>query len=348
MSDETMNTTADADVVALINEVLGDHWDRTERTAGGLDADLWATLTETGLHLLTGSEAHGGAEAGWAEAAVLASRTAHHAARVPVVEHDLLAGWLVEHLGIEPDDAGLRTVAVLDADGRAEGVAWAPVADSIVLVWPEGDDWLAAVVPAGSVEIAETDHLAARPTGTVTAANRADLNGRPVSADLVAELRARASLARTLQICGAMERVIELATEHVTTRVQFGRALSKFQAVQFAVVAMANEAALARVAADTALHTALRDGFAADTTAFAVAAARSVAGHAVSVVVRNGHQVHGAIGTTDEHSLHLFTRAMLAWRSEWGTTADADRFLTERAVAAGSSGAWRMVLNSAG
>ena len=67
MSDETMNTTADADVVALINEVLGDHWDRTERTAGGLYAYLWATLTETGLHLLTGSEAHGGAEAGWAE-----------------------------------------------------------------------------------------------------------------------------------------------------------------------------------------------------------------------------------------------------------------------------------------
>ena len=69
--------------------------------------------------------------------------------------------------------------------------------------------------------------------------------------------------------------------------------------------------------------------------AFLVAAARSCAGHASSVVVRNAHQVHGAIGTTREHRLHEFTRAALAWRSEFGSVRYWDEWLTDAALSAG-------------
>ena len=63
-----------------------------------------------------------------------------------------------------------------------------------------------------------------------------------------------------------------------------------------------------------------------------MAVARSCAGHAASVVVRNAHQVHGAIGTTREHRLHEFTRAALAWRSEFGSVQYWDDQVTDAAL----------------
>jgi acyl-CoA dehydrogenase len=54
-------------------------------------------------------------------------------------------------------------------------------------------------------------------------------------------------------------------------------------------------------------------------------------------VVRNVHQVHGAIGTTFEHELHEFSKPVLAWRSEFGSVREWDNLLTDRVVASGDS-----------
>ena len=82
--------------------------------------------------------------------------------------------------------------------------------------------------------------------------------------------------------------------------------------------------------------------------AFLVAAARSCAGHAASVVVRNAHQVHGAIGTTREHRLHEFTRAALAWRSEFGSVRYWDEWLTDAALSVRITGLWSLITGDAG
>lgn len=74
-----------------------------------------------------------------------------------------------------------------------------------------------------------------------------------------------------------------------------------------------------------------------------VAVAMSCAGHAASVVVRNAHQVHGAIGTTLEHALHRFTKPLLAWRSEFGSVHFWDERLTKAAVEAGRDEAWALI-----
>lgn len=331
-----MSIVADADVRGLIEDVLpAEALDTSVHRT--FDQELWETLTEVGLHRLTGSEDAGGAEASWAEAAVLVSRTAYCAAEVPVVEHDLLAGWVTDQVGLTV--GSLATLAVLDGSGRAVNVAWAPVVDTFVLVWP--DLSRIACVGADEVQIEPVAHIAGRPTGHVVVPVLPE--GTDVSPEMIAELWHRASLARTIQLCGAMERAVELAAEHVTTRVQFGRPLAKFQMVQKMVVDIAAEAALARIATDAAVAAAIEDGFTAASAQFAILAARSCAGHAVSVVVRGAHQLHGAIGTTVEHQLHRFTAPMLAWRSEWGDTAAADRELGAQALAAGSAGIWSLV-----
>ena len=61
------------------------------------------------------------------------------------------------------------------------------------------------------------------------------------------------------------------------------------------------------------------------------------------MVVRNAHQVHGAIGTTREHRLHEFTRAALAWRSEFGSVRYWDDRVTDMALQAGAGRLWELI-----
>ncbi len=83
--------------------------------------------------------------------------------------------------------------------------------------------------------------------------------------------------------------------------------------------------------------------FADDGLLFSVAVARSVCGHAGSAVVRNAHQVHGAIGTTMEHVLHRVTMPILAWTNDFGSVAEWDALLEAAAREAGDAGLWELV-----
>jgi acyl-CoA dehydrogenase len=57
----------------------------------------------------------------------------------------------------------------------------------------------------------------------------------------------------------------------------------------------------------------------------------------VNVSASSAHQVHGAIGFTDEHELRHFTRRLWAWRDEYGTESYAADQLGRRAQASGVS-----------
>ncbi|MBB5157338.1 acyl-CoA dehydrogenase family protein [Saccharopolyspora phatthalungensis] len=97
---------------------------------------------------------------------------------------------------------------------------------------------------------------------------------------------------------------------------ELGPADLAFQAAQRMLAILAAETALARTATDAAVLIA--DDAAPGRLMPAVAVARSCVGHAAEPVVRNAHQVLGAIGTTREHPLHEFTTRILTWRSGEG------------------------------
>lgn len=322
----------DAALTAMMAAVFAEHGD---------DSDLWDRLDALGLIRLTGSEDSGGSGAGWAEAAELLSAAVRHAARIPVAEHDLLACWLLDAAGV-PADSRPRTVALLDSRGRADGVPWASRARRIVLVWQQDDGYRVADVDATDVSITPGANMIGEPRDTV-AVDIAAVSGVAVAGELVDTLRLKGALVRAVQICAALDSALESCVDHATTRIQFGRPLAKFQAVQNLVSDIACEAALARSATEAALSVATATDWAAPQLEFLVAAARSCAGHASSVVVRNAHQVHGAIGTTIEHRLHHFTRAALAWRSEFGSTRHWDQRLADMAVQAAPHGLWSLI-----
>ncbi|MGE2835026.1 acyl-CoA dehydrogenase family protein [Mycobacterium sp. SMC-4] len=321
----------DPALVDMMEAVFAQHGRNTDLQ------QLWDRLGELGLVRLTGPESSGGSGAGWAEAAALLTAAVRHGARVPLAEHDLLACWLLDAAGVSGDDAR-RTVCVVDADGVAPAVPWASAAQRIVIVASDGAGYVVADRDVDEVSITPGANMIGEPRDTV-AVHRTE-GATPLPAGLVEQLRLRSALVRGIQVCAALDCALESAVEHATSREQFGRPLAKFQAVQHLIADMAAEAALARSATEAALLAAVDDDWSTPQLSFLVAVARSCAGHAASVVVRNAHQVHGAIGTTKEHRLHEFTRAALAWRSEFGTVSEFDEQLTRAAAAAGPGGLW--------
>lgn len=332
----------DRDLADMMNAVFADHAEDSFSGDATWDDALWAKLVELGLTRLTGDEEAGGSGAGWTEAAALLSAAASHAVRVPLAEHDLLAGWLLRQAGL-PDGGARRTACVLDGSGRATAVPWAWHAERIVAVWPAGNSFRVADVESDRFEIARGRNLAREPRDDVRA-DLSALDGAPVDAKVIEELRLRAALARGIALCAVLDRITALSVRHVTERHQFGRPLAKFQAVQHEIADMAAEAALARAATEAALGEAVRSDWSSSALKFRIAAARSCAGHAASVLVRNAHQVHGAIGTTLEHELHQFTLLALAWRSEYGSVRHWDETVAAAAAEAGADGLWSLIV----
>lgn len=330
--------SVDAELTTMMNAVFAEHRETHGPTAG---PELWAQLRELGLARLTGTEESGGSGAGWREAAELTAAAVRAGVRIGLPEHDLLACWLLEAVGAPVDEA-TRTVAVLDESGTANAVPWASAADRVVLLWPYHGEYRLCDVPTSTLRITPGANMIGEPRDSV-AAEVGALAGTAVSADVVAVLRLKSALIRALQVCAALDTTLELAVEHASSRTQFGRPLAKFQAIQHMVSDIAAEATLARTTTEAALTAAVDSDWTAPNLEFRIAVARSCVGHAASAVVRNAHQVFGAIGTTVEHRLHEYTRAALAWRGEFGSVRSWDQRVTDAALDAGADGLWGLI-----
>jgi acyl-CoA dehydrogenase len=293
--------------------------------------ELWRNLEDTGLARLTTSQ-----EAGPTEAAIVLSGLARHAAAVPIAETDLLAAWLAEKAAVPVPDSGPLTVAIADAtevDGRITGTARE-------VPWPVGAIMLAArtgdalhVGLIADAELVEGHNLAGEPRGSFTF-DIAVGDTQTVDVNVADELTRRGAWARCNQIVGALDAACEFTVAHTGERVQFGRQLSKFQAVQHSLAAMAGETERARAA--TALATAAANdyGFDHPATDYAVTVAKVAVGRAVNPVTTIAHQSHGAIGVTIEHRLWLATMRARSWVDEFGTTTHYARRLGRMALAA--------------
>lgn len=128
------------------------------------------------------------------------------------------------------------------------------------------------------------------------------------------------------QVLGTVDRAVELAVEHVNGRIQFGKPIASFQAVQFQLAdAAVAVAGLRELAAFTLWRLAAAPGAAlAD-----VLALRLQAVDVARAVLRTCQQLHGAAGVCDEYDVSVLTRMVqpalrLPWSAERTATALAD------------------------
>jgi acyl-CoA dehydrogenase len=335
-----MTTSVNAELHELAESIFGD----AASNDIGFDAGVWRTLEETGLARLTLPGEAGGSEGTLEDAAVVLVAAGAHAARVPLVETDLLAGWLLHTAGVPLPDGPLTAVAgELDVEGttvRGElrRVPWARAAAGVAVLTSSR----VVLLDPAAVEITEGANLAEEPRDTVTVDGAAAaVVEAPEGA--AAELRLRAALGRALLLAGAARAALAASVRYAGERVQFGRQIGRFQAVQQQLALAAGEVAAASAAASAAARVATDAGFAAPSTRVAVAAAKSRTGEAAGAVARIAHQVHGAIGFTREHDLRLWTTRLWAWREEDGSDAEWNTELGTTALAAGPAGLWPLI-----
>lgn len=323
--------------------------------AGAWPAGLWAAVEEAGFLAALLPEAAGGFGATVQEAMGLVRVAAGHAAPIPLAE-TMLAGWLLVQAGLEvgngpatigpatikPGRAGERLSARRDGAGwRLTGTVrrapWGRMARLVVVAEAEGGA-VVADLGVGAGDVTHGANLAGEPRDTVVI-------DRLVAAEAVGladigegELQAAGAVLRTNQIAGALGRVLALTSGYVQMRVQFGRALGKFQAVQQSMAVLAGQVAAAQAAADLAA-----DAFADGMSPVVIGAAKGRAGEAASVAAGIAHQMHGAIGFTQEYELQRLTRRLWSWRDEFGNESEWFRVVGRAAFAAGADGLWPMM-----
>lgn len=157
--------------------------------------------------------------------------------------------------------------------------------------------------------------------------------------NVTADLNALIAFLRVCQTAGALDAALALAIDHTSQREQFGRQLSKFQAVQQSIAMLAMEAAAVNCAAQGAAAALDRFGY-GGAASFEIGAAKLRANIAIKTGNAIAHQVHGAIGFTQDYPLHELTRRMMGWRSEGGNDAYWSKRLGRQALQWGGTGLW--------
>jgi acyl-CoA dehydrogenase len=284
---------------------------RESAEAGAWPADLWRALEEVGLTRATLPEDAGGPGLEFGDAMLALRRSAYHALPVPLAE-TMVACRLLAAAGLEVPEGAMTIAAAVHSgktiSGEAKRIPWGDHCAHAVVA---GENEIGIVSLKGLKGLVEKN-LAGEPRVSLKFESRPLVAQAPL-AGARARLELEGALARSVQMAGALERTLAYSLQYAGERVQFGRPIGKFQAVQHLLAVLAAQVAAASAAADAAVEAS-----AGKPDAFAVAVAKSRVGEAAGRGAEIAHQVHGAMGFTREHSLHYSTRRLWAWRDEFG------------------------------
>ena len=306
---------------------------------GADPAQAWAAIEDAGFGILLVDEASGGFGGDWTDFLALMREAGARALPAPLGE-TVLGSWCASRAGLQAPSGRASIAVEVDGDisgGRFSGalrrVPWGRHVETVVSV-ASGQAW---VLPVSAARVEARTSPAGEPRDDLHFSEAA---AKPVALDV--DLRLCAALMRVGQIAGAADSALAMSIEHVNSRKQFGRPLAKFQAVQQNLAVLAAEVAAVNTAGQAAALARDRDP-AGDGAWLEIAAAKLRANRAVGTVTSIAHQVHGAIGFTEEYPLHRLTRRMMGWRSEYGN----DRYWAERLGARvarlGGAGLWHEI-----
>mgnify|MGYP003665958413 CR=1 FL=1 len=287
--------------------------DAMARNTAGLPETLMGEMIESGFTRVLASEADGGLDGTLADAACVAWRCGWHAAPVPIVEMLLLA-----HLDPQADAAQVTV-----AHGSP---AIAPLM--------QGTQSIKTGSEARNADTAK--HFT-----SIADAQWSVLEGTDANHDEATQIMG--ALLTTAAMTGAMARIIDIMVDHVETRTQFGRPLKKFQAIQHQMAEAVSELTIT----EAALASALEAHDTSDNRVLLWASAKAQAGVAATRGAATAHQMAGAIGFTDEHALHHFTKKLWHWRDTWGRQADCE-IAIGRAACAAPNGLWPYIADKEG
>ena len=290
---------------------------------------LWEQIDENGLASVLLPETQGGYGGGWEEAFIVLFLAGAHSIPLPIAE-TLLGRKLLSRADVEVP-RGPLALAFMQA-GHASGVRWAAVADHLVVVQPDGARFRMALVSRKDVTLTDAGHsIAHEPIAHVNFDRAPLLAAGAVDEDPFA----LGALARVALMAGVLSSALQQSVTYSTERIQFGKPIGKFQVIQHALASLASETAAVSCAALAACRAVDRGG-----GEFEIGAAKLRANRAVQAATSIAHQVHGAIGFTEECRLHRATQRLWAWRSEYGNDRYWAARLADLAIRRGPRELW--------
>ncbi len=323
--------------------------------------DLWATMTELGWPALTVPDEHGGIGLGPIEAAILAEELGRVIAPgpllptvtqyVPLVRETATTEQQARFLGAVARGEVRGALALAEATGSYEP------ADVEATATPDGDALVLAGTKRFVMEAAAADEIAvvvrlagstgdAGVTAVVVPAGAADvrairtLDGSRTVADVVLDgvrvapdrvlgtagaaaegVRRAVEVAAVsigLETVGTCQTIFDITLDYAKNRRQFGVPIGSFQAIKhkFADMLVALERARA-----TGYFAALTIADDDDRRTLAAAVAKAAAGDCQRLLGKEGIQIHGGIGYTWEHDMHLYVKRAKSNDGFFGATA---------------------------
>lgn len=329
-------------------------------TEEGYSPDVWRQMAELGWLGLTNEEAYGGHGGDFLDLFTLLEEMGRARLPSPFFSSAVLAGLLIEEAGDEELKKALLpqmirgekivTVALLDEKGRPdfndpalqarqvdEGtfeltgtrllVPFAHVARGILVC--ANMTGAACDGPTLFVVDPKTDGLECVPLDTLTKEktfalrfDRARVDADRIVGDpgqagaLLDSIWPRATVLKCAEMLGGMEWIVETTVAYVKERHQFGRPLGALQAVHHACFEMATCLETTRLVATQAAWLVSRKLPAAKE----IAMAKAWCNDAYKKCAAIGHQLHGAIGFTEEHDMHLYSQHAKASEMAFGAS----------------------------
>ena len=344
-----------------MNRLFEDHCTKQVADAaetGVFAQSLWDQVAESGVPLAALPESAGGADAEWSDLYAVLRVAARFSAPIPLAE-TMLAGWAAASCGLETSDGPMTVGPVRTADsltltrdgngwrlsGAATRLPYASYAVRTVLIadGPDGE-MVVALEGSGGGDLVKGKNIAneARDTLTFNDVRLSSDQAAPVKGGVSrGALYRRGALARATMMSGALEKAMDLAVTYAQERQQFGRPISKFQAVQQNLAVLAGQTAAAVAAANLGIEALSAAN--PDREEFLIAVAKPRVGEAATLACEIAHQVHGAIGFTKEYALQLSTRRLWSWREEFGGDPEWAAKVGAYACRRGADALWPML-----
>ncbi|RZM96716.1 acyl-CoA dehydrogenase [Bradyrhizobium genosp. SA-3] len=349
--DEVVAVMTDQVGRLLASEVSVERLTAIERNDAVLE--LWDKFAELELPLAMVPEDAGGIGLDIAQGMLLIRLCGYHAAPAPLAEtmlslhlwtraggqpisgHVTFASPRAGRLQLEPMGSRLRVHGMLNRVPCSN--------DGHLLAVVEGREGHAvALLPASALGKVSRKSIANEYRADVTVDLALDEPAQrvlPIDTRTTEDFLQLGALMRSQQMVGAMQRVLDISIAYAQERVQFGRPISKFQAVQHMLASCATEYAAASAAAEQA-----GDMWGQAGQELAVAVAKARCGEAAGHVAATAHQIHGAIAFTKEYLLHHYTRRLWSWRDEFGNETFWQSRLGNLVCAKGSAALWPLLL----
>ncbi|HMJ78882.1 MAG TPA: acyl-CoA dehydrogenase family protein [Iamia sp.] len=339
-----------------------------EHDPAGFDPGTWAQGAALGWTSLLVPEADGGgslSEHGLLDLVLVAEEMGRVVAPGPLVPINVVAAALARSGSAEQRAevlpgllagesvaawCGTATVALTERDGGVGGLVLdgtvAPVeagaqARHLLVTARHGEGLTQVLVPADAPGLTVTP-LAGLDLVRRFAEVRFDGVALPAgavvgtSADAAADIEHQLQLACVLQcaeMVGAMDHVLEMTLEYLGDRYSFGRPLSSYQALKHR---LADDKTWLEACHATATAAARAVAAGADDAGDLASAAKAWIGPHATELVQDCVQLHGGIGVTWEHDLHLYLRRLTVDRVTHGTPEDHAERIATRLLGAAS------------